>query len=217
MPKRLADLRCKPFLMSLSADYFCQFLEKSISTGRRHLLVSDVEITGVVDLSLKALPKGLCVERVYFRDALKMHNCTFGGHVSFTDCAFDKTFDLGHAAFENCLSFQGCSFGIEDTNLAGTVLRLDGTTISGDLSFIDIQVHGCISANRITAARIEFAACRIDGVSDNAAAILDLSSCSVVGSIIFEIFLQSIAGHPRIGSAPLTQKICCHGQLLSTE
>src|SRR5437016_6098660 len=166
MSALLASLRRKPHLLSISADYFIDFVQKMITSRERHLPISDVEVTGAADLIGWTFPKGLCMERVYFRGPLKMSNCRFGNSVKFRTCAFDQSVDFANAVFENGGSFDQSSFGVEGVNLWHIVVILDGAKINGDLRLFDTRVHGCVAARRlVVAGDISFSASTVEGDS----------------------------------------------------
>ena len=98
-----------------------------MKNGSHHFCVPDIEvdymeIMGCVDLAAEAFADGLVMERIYFRDKVRMNNCKFGNSVSFISCVFDQPFDLGRAVLDNGLLFADCTFG--------TPYRISTVTVS---------------------------------------------------------------------------------------
>jgi hypothetical protein len=201
MSDRLATLRRQPHIIPMSADELLKRLDELATSGCRHLQISDVEVAGTLDFSRRVFRHGLHMERVYFRDFVRMNNCSFHGAAHFVACAFDRSLDLSHTTFDNGLSLEACSFGAEDVNLARIALQLDGVKVSGDLDLVDTRVNGCISARRLTAANIAFTACQVEGAPTRGTSVVDFSNCAVIGNIFFEN-----GPHPTLSSSsPLQQ------------
>jgi hypothetical protein len=181
-------------LPTVSADYFLAFVEDAIARHSRHLGIADVEVAGDVELSGWRFRSGLCIERIRFRDPVRMHNCEFGNELNLKDCAFDGPLDLSNAVIGIDLKISGCRFGLEEAGLARPLLILDGATVTGDMQFREIEVNGVLSALRIQIrGDIWFQCCKVEADADRAA--LDFGGAEVSGIIKFEqgCLLQSDA------------------------
>lgn len=183
----LAALRAKPYLLSITANYFLQFVEHLVAFGEGHLSISDIEVTGTVDFVGRTLPNGFCMERTYFRDPVRLGNCQFNNRVRFRNCAFDRGLDLSNGRLENGISFESCTFGLDGARIAGIVLNLTDTKVVGNVALSSSNAYGCVSAERLSSAgNVYFSACTIEGDSRTGAPVLDLSNANIVGNIVFE-------------------------------
>ena len=191
--------------IAISADEFVQIVKDSVKDGEYQFHASDrglqcVAVAGSIDFTALAenFPKGLVVEDVHFRDAVKMTNCKFASAVSFRSCKFEYSLDLGKTTFENGLCFAECEFGVTDRQLDHTVLTLDDARSRGDIALYKSIVYGSVMARRLRlSGNLEFAACMLKADSKDIA-LLDLSNSRINGSIIFETKKRPETLRPRL-------------------
>ena len=190
MPRFFANAAVRR--VSIPADYFIKRLKELVKNGSHHFCVPDIEvdymeIMGCVDLAAEAFADGLVMERIYFRDKVRMNNCKFGNSVSFISCVFDQPFDLGRAVLDNGLLFADCTFGTPYENLDRHSLVLDDAKISGDVAFFRTAVHGCVVGRRLAlSGNLEFCASVVEGNSAQLSGSVDLSNSEIKGSVQFD-------------------------------
>jgi len=181
-------------ILSISAAYFIDCVKKLLSQGNHHVCGFDVGVDGIEvigrvdfsDLDLGKVSKELVIERVHFRDAVSINNCSFQDGVSFRSCRFDHSVDLGKAILRNGLEFISCRVGVADIALDRPALVLDDANIHGDLVFFETTVSGCVLARRLKlSGDATFTACTVEGDSTSCSAVLDLNSSEARG-IVFE-------------------------------
>ena len=89
-------------------------------------------------------------EPVHFKHPVTFDHCTFHGYTIFDNCTFDgnlsfdrsnvsEDFSLQSAVLKQDLRFFGTSFGESDDN--STFVKLDGSSISGNLAMQNARVH----------------------------------------------------------------------------
>jgi hypothetical protein len=196
-------------VFSISADSFVENLRETIRGGDFQLSIPEVdavriEVAGTVNLTAKKFPRGLLVERVHFRDAVKMNNCVFGNEGCFKSCTFDHSIDLTNAILRNGISFIDCTCGTEGSDLSSSKIIMDDAEIRGDIALLRTTVYGCLLARRLRlSGNVAFTACTIDARSVFSAP-LDLSNSTIRGSVTFEMGQLSTAARPSHTDASTT-------------
>lgn len=178
----------------ISAETFIGLVDEMLRCQFRHLSIGEIEpaieVAGIVDFARRAFPNGFCIERIRFRHAVKMSNCSFKTDVEFLSCAFDESLDLTSAELNHGLSFENCTFGLEEIHLDRDALMLDAANIVGGVKLSLCAVHGRMSAVRLKlGGDITFAGCAVEGNSPGHA-VVDLSNSQLVGNVIFETGTQ---------------------------
>jgi hypothetical protein len=196
-----------PKIIAISADDFVKSLRELIQRDESCLSIAEVdavriEVSGCVNLAADDLPSGLTIERIYFRDAVNMDGCIFGGDVTFRSCAFYQSISLIKAVFRSGISFIDCNCGTADTDLDRTKIVLDDCKIRGNVTFFCTTVYGCVSARRLRlSGNLEFTGCRFEGKSSSGVAPLDLSNGKIKGSVILETGSPALTFAPTIAAA----------------